>query len=215
MRQTPVAKNGKMPTGNDLWDQYFLVRYNYALSRSAEDIRRYGTRISGLNELDKDLHREMISTEINIDTMFELYRKGVTIYVTNYNDTEKIYRIIHNHLIAWADYMANGIHTGAAPLKDLVELDIFAGIVYDKAKSVFSKQERETGLASFILKSQTLNFANILKRSTVDAGTEFVNGVETTTINKVKSKNPFPERSSFKDVFIDQMVVINAGRENE
>ncbi len=214
MRHTPSTKNGKMPTGNDLWDQYFPVRYNYAMSRSPEDIRRFGTRISGLNELDKDLHREMISTEINIDAMFELYRKGVAVYVTNYNDTEKIYRIIHNHLIAWAEYMSTGIHTGAAPLKDLVELDIFAGIVYDKAKSVFNKQERETGLASFILKSQTLNFANILKRSTVDDVVEFVNGVETTTVNKVKNRSPFPERNSFKDVFIDQMVVINAGREN-
>lgn len=204
--------NRKRPTGNDLWDQYFLVRYNYSKSRSAEDIRRYGTRISGIPELDKDLPRETISTEINIDTMFELHRKGVTIYVTNYDDTEKIYRIIHDHLIAWADYMANGVNVGGAPLKDLVELDMFANVVYDKAKSVFNREERETGLASFILKSQKLNFANILKRSLSDNSTEMVNGFENTTVSKVRDRTALPERNSFKDVFINQMSIINSNR---
>lgn len=194
----------KLPTGNDLWDKYYKVRMLYLHSRSVDQIKKFGVRISGIEEIDRNLDKQMIETEMNIDSMFEKWRKGVTIRVVNYNDTAEIYRIIHSHLVAWSEYLSNGVNVGDAPLKDLIELDQFAAIVYDKAVAVFSQEDRNTAVASNFLNVQSINFKNILKRERNVSETRMTDGVEVTTVTK-NEKSGLPLRHSMKDIFSEQI----------
>lgn len=194
----------QLPTYKDLWDRYFTVKMLYLHSRSVDQVRRYGIRISGIDEIDRYLDRQEITTQLSIDAMFEKHRQGVTIRVLRYDDTAEIYRIIHSHLIAWAEYLSTGVNIGNAPLKDLIELDAFASVVYDKAKSVFSQEEKVSALASNFTNVQTINFKNILAREVKETETRVTpNGLEVVTINNDRPK--FPERESMKEVFADQI----------
>lgn len=199
------ANRTQLPSGSDIWDKYYKVRMRYLHSRSVEQVRKFGIRISGIDEIDRDLDKQMIETEMNIDTMFEKWRKGVTIRVINYNDTAEIYRIIHAHLVAWAEYLANSINVGDAPLKDLIELDQFAAIVYDKAVSVFSEQDQNTAVASNFLNVQSINFRNILKREANIIDNRISDsGVEVMKVTS-NEKVGLPIRHSMKDIFSEQI----------
>lgn len=202
-----------LPTYKDLWDRYYTVKMLYLHSRSVEQVRRFGVRISGVDEIDRYLDRQEITTQLNIDSMFEKHRQGVTIRVLRYEDTAEIYNVIHSHLIAWAEYLSTGVNIGNAPLKDLIELDAFAAVVYDKAKSVFSKEEKVSALASNFTNVQTINFKNILAREVKETETRMTpSGLEVVTINN--DKPFFPDRESMKEVFTDQINRIQGWRTN-
>lgn len=195
----------KLPQCDDLFDKYFKVRMSYFRSRSLEYLKTYGMRVSGFEEIDRNLENQQIVTEMTVDRMFEKWRTGVTVSLIRYDDSADVYKIIHNHLIAWAEYLSTGINTGAAPLKDLVELDIFAGVVYDKARSVFSAEERQTAIATNFLGVQTINFGNILQKARKETNTRVsASGAEVT---RVTESNPsgIRERNSFKDLFSSQI----------
>lgn len=202
-----------LPTYKDLWDRYYTVKMLYLHSRSVEQVRRFGVRISGVDEIDRYLDRQEITTQLNIDSMFEKHRQGVTIRVLRYEDTAEIYNVIHSHLIAWAEYLSTGVNIGNAPLKDLIELDAFAAVVYDKARSVFSKEEKVSALASNFTNVQTINFKNILAREVKETETRMTpSGLEVVTINN--DKPFFPDRESMKEVFTDQINRIQGWRTN-
>ena len=201
----------KHPDGNDLWEKYYAVRYNRFNSRSTEDVRLRGVPYTGIKQLDQAYYHDEVNTFANIDSIFELWRKGVSVRIKDYNDTAEIYTIIHRHLLAWADYLSRAIHTGNAPIKDLVELDQFASVVYDKAVSVFNENERRIGMAANLLGSQKLNFSNILKRSATEAKMMTV-GNETIAPAKnreITHPDQLPKRASFQDVFADKIKVVN------
>lgn len=204
------------PHCNDLWDKYYMVKMPYLQSRPVEQIRRFGVRISENEMLDRQRETEMIVTQLNIDMMFEYWRKGVTIRVINYNDTAEIYKIIHQHLIAWAEYLSGGINTGAAPLKDLIELDEFASIVYDKAVNIFSQEQRRSAIAENFTNVQAINFFNILQRETRREENHFQTigeGVDVARIDSTGANKPkLPERNSLKDLFSEQVNAINGWR---
>ena len=173
-------------------------------------------RVSGVEEIDRELDKQEIVTEMCIDRMFEKHRMGVTIRVLNYDDTAIIYNLIHAHLIAWAEYLATGVNVGGAPLKDLVELDAFAAVVYDKAKSVFSMEERVSALSSNFSKVSQFNFTNILKRSKFPEASltkTLSSGAEVTQASKTVGEEPkFPERSSLKDIFATELSRVEGWR---
>lgn len=212
----PIKHEAVPPSGTGLWDKYFKVRMLYLHSRNVDQVRRFGVRISGVEEIDRGLDKQEIVTEMNIDRMFEKWRTGVTIRVVNYNDTLIIYRIIHAHLIAWAEYMASGINNGNVPIKDLIELDDFANVVYDKARSVFSQEEKQTALASNFLQVQTINFQNILKREYNQIETKITpSGAEVTRVTKTAPSVVVPDRNSLKSLFAEQINQISGWKERE
>lgn len=203
----------KIPDQSGLWDYYFRVKIPYFQSRPIEDIKRYGVRISGIEAIDRTMDKEMIITELNIDSMFEKWRRGITIRVINYNDTAKIYNLIHSHLVRWAEYLTTGVNIGNAPLKDLIELDKFASVVYDKAVSVFSEQERNTAVATNFLNVQTINFRNILKREYNRQETSLDTNGDGTVKIRPNETAKLPERPSMKDVFNEQINRISVWKE--
>lgn len=200
------ARQIAQPGVDAIFDQYFLVRIRYLQSRSIESMRVFGTRVSELEELNVNRDKEEITTEMSVDMMFEKWRSGVTVRLLRYEDSAKVYRIIQEHIATWADYLSKGhVNTGDAPLKDLIELDLFAAAVYDKAVNVFSEAERTTALSNNYLGVQQFNFTNILKRTQSDSGGIRVsNGAEVHSVNGTEEKdlkNGLRDRVSYKDLF--------------
>lgn len=201
--------NYQPPKGEDIWDKYFPVRMLYMHSRNPTDMRKFGTRVSGIPGIDRNLDKQEVFTEMNIDRMFEKWRTGVTIHLVRYDDSAQVYRIIHAHLLKWAEYMANSINNGNAPLKDLIELDDFANVVYDKATSVFSPEIKQSALAANFTNVQTINFHNVLKRAIRTDEVSSTPGVEVTRITTDKDKNNgILPRNSLKDLFASEVKVI-------
>lgn len=196
----PIPKNGA-----GLWDNYYDVSYLFLHSRNVDYLKRYGMRVSGMNHIDRQLDKQEIQTQASIDTMFEKWRTGVTVRVLRYEDTAEIYRIIQSHIVSWMDHLENGINVGNAPLKDLVQLDEFAAVVYDKARNIFSTQSKETFLARNFAAVQPINYTNILKRSIRDTHNFIVtdSGAEVVKINEKEPSTP--ERESMKKFFAEHM----------
>lgn len=201
-------------TGNDLFDRYFWVKVNALQNMNPLQLRDFGMRTTGVPELDAQLDKQEITSEWSIDMMFEKWRRGLTIRVLHYDDTVVIYDIIQAHLQAWATHLQRGVNVGGAPFRDLIELDAFSAVVYDKARTMFTKEERVTAIASNFANMSMLNFGNILKRRTERAVTvNPTDGVEVTTIGE-KPVEPDHEvaRTSYRSVFEQQAQSIQAWR---
>lgn len=203
LTQKPIPKDG-----SGLWENYYHVRMRYLHSRSHDYIRNYGVRVSGVPELDQERETEMIDTEMNIDSMFEKWRQGVTIRVVKYEDTYEIYRIIHDHIVSWAEYLETRVNVGNAPLQDLIELDQFASVVYDKAKNLFEPTAKEQYLAGSFSSVQQFNFMNILKKKREVYKT--ASGAEVQEVSK--KPDPIPDRVSFKNMFAENIRLIGGWR---
>ena len=207
-------------SSDDLWSRYFKVRMSYLHSRSVDYIRQYGIRISDNDEINQQLDSQEIITQLNINLMFEKWRAGVTINLVNYADCVKVYEIIHAHLVTCADFMANQINSQNLPLQDLIQLDEFASKIYDKARPIFTQQERISALATNFQNAQAFNFANILKRSQAGQTTEeltnqttiLANGVEVSRIKSEEEKPAYPDRVSYKEVFATDLARIEGWR---
>ena len=186
-------------TGDDLWDRYFFVRVNSMASANPLRMEKYGMRVTGVEEWDRDIDKQENTCQWNINMMFEHWRRGNYVRVVNYADTVIIYDIIQQHLYAWAQHLKSGINVGDAPLKDLIELDQFTKVVYDKARNMFTPEERETAIASNFTNISKINFSNILGRvravSTITA-----DGIEVTEIQKDEPKVEV-DRHSYQNAF--------------
>lgn len=209
-----VLPEQKEYTADDLFDRYFWVKVNTLANMNQLQLRDFGMRVSGVPEIDAQLENQETRCQWNIDMMFEKWRRGITVRVMHYPDTVIIYDIIQAHLHKWAEHLQTAVNTGNAPLKDLIELDQFSAVVYDKAKTLFSMQERRSAIASSFANIKSLNFTNILKRSTSRPNTVILaDGIEVTTIGG--SKEPEKQemtRPSFKTVFEEQVNVIENWR---
>lgn len=120
-----------------IWENLYLVSLPELYLRTEEDMRARGTPTTGDSKLDRAMHNCYSKAYKTINQIFELYRLGVNVYVVNYADTEKIYYAIQAHLSSWVVYIQQGLNLYSTPFEDLLELDRFASVVYDKAKFVF------------------------------------------------------------------------------
>lgn len=134
MSQLPVTQHPKLKA---IWEHLYLISLPEMYLRSEDDIRARGTTTTGDPQLDAVMHSRYSKAYRTINQMFELHRQGVNIYVVKYEDTEKIYNAIQAHLSIWFNYMSLGLNLYNAPFDDLLDLDKFANVVYDKAKFVF------------------------------------------------------------------------------
>lgn len=211
---------GEKPIPRDesgLFDEYFKVRYPYLQSRSVSDLRRHGYRISGVEEIDRHLDKQEITTELTINQMFEKYRAGVSITVLDYKDTKRIYEIIHAHLTAAAEYLHSGVNTGGVPIEDLIELDIFAGVVFKEARYVFNLKAREDVLSKNFINVQSINFSNILNRAPTarTISSQILSpGVEVTTHKRGDDQPKAEDRRSYREIFEEQMKHLHGWRHN-
>lgn len=206
-----MTKKQKTPL-DLMYEKYYKVRINYFQSLTPEEMRRKGIRVSGIERYDEGIPHRTVESEYTIAMMFSKWKTGLTISVINYADTAEIYQIIHDHLVACAHFLSNGLAVNGSDtemVKDLIELDKFASVVYDKAKSIFTEQERAAVYNHHLGGVQSINFFNIMKRSysTPEKVIKGPMGEEIIRISEEKS-NPKPgvrERESLQNVFIDNL----------
>lgn len=193
----------------DLFERYYAVQYRHFDARTEDNIRRHGVRVSGVPSIDVNIERYEVISELTIDSMFELWRRGVTVRVVNYSDTEEIYDIIHRHLLACAEYLQNSVNRSSVTLvKELVELDKFASVVYDKAKSIFTDKERAAVQAPGFSAIQEINFFNILNSDYSRVETvRVVDGKEKAVRSREGDRKTIPvrEREDLSQVFIEHI----------
>lgn len=194
----------------DLWEQYYPVRFRHFEAVSEDRIARFGTRVSGIGEIDREIERYMVESELSINQMLEFHRKGSIIRLINYDDSAEIYEIIQRHLIHAMEHIRSSVNGYDKDLlKDLIELDQFATVVYDKAKSIFTDRERAALYSNTLGKLQTLNYFNILKNrtySTIDNVKVTKNGETKTMVSQHQHTNgEVKERSSMSDVFAEHL----------
>ncbi len=194
----------------DLFNRYYQVRFRHIASRSAESIRAYGIRSSGIPSIDSSISNYMVTSELTINQMFEYWRKGVEIRVVNYQDTAEIYEIIQHHLTTTADFIRGSVNASRKELLvDMVDLDKFASVVYDKAKTIFTDRERASVHSHAFAGIQTINFFNILSKDytrteeiRVKDGKKEVVTKAATLDNK---RAPVRARDDLSKVFIDHL----------
>lgn len=192
-----------------MYDEYYWVRYNYLHSRTREDLSIRGVRQSDMESFNRSTDREMVKTQLNISQMFDLFNRGVTVNVINYNDTAKIYEVVHTHLRYCRDYITTAIHGADEDfVRELIELDDFASRVYDKAISVFSDEDVFNFNATGLPFVQRLNAMNVFKRKQNKILTVTTNntGVSTITTQKdQEEKIKIQERTGMRDSFASHL----------
>lgn len=198
---TEQARVGTSP----LWDDLYMVRIPNLQLQSNDELRRFGYRTSGVDVIDRYIHMQETTCEININAMFEYYRKNITISVVRHEDSKKIYEAIQDHLKAWANGASEGIHTDPEILKDLVELDNFANKVYEHAKHYFPRNAVDMDIPEVLRGIQDLTRKNILLRRVGDP--EPVN-VRNPGVDDGKR----PERSELKNYFEEQLNQVGGWR---
>lgn len=134
----PQAKTKDHLNLKRIWGDLYKVRVPLVYTMSEDEIRSRGLPTSGDEKIDKVMHNSPSMTYMTIDKIFETYRMGATISVVDYDDTKLIYEAIQSHLEAWLRFMQYGVHLHSVPFDDLLDLDSFASVVYDKAKFVFN-----------------------------------------------------------------------------
>ena len=126
------------PNLRKIWGDLYKVRVPLVYTMSDDEIRTRGLPTTGDEKIDKMMHNNPTISYMTIDKIFETYRLGATISVVDYDDTKLIYEAIQGHLEEWLRFMQHGIHLHAVPFDDLLDLDAFASVVYDKAKYIFN-----------------------------------------------------------------------------
>lgn len=193
----------------DLFERYYAVRYRHFESRTPDQLRRYGVRVSGVPQIDASIEKYEVDSELSIDGMFELWRKNVTIKVVNYADCAEIYEIIQRHLVKTGEFIRFTINgSNKELLEDMVDLDKFATVVYDKAKSVFTDRERAAVHSHAFAGIQTINFFNILNKGYSKIDTISVTAAGETVVKKTVTDTkaaPVRERDDLSKLFIEQM----------
>lgn len=194
---------------SDLFDRYYEVSYRHFDSRTPEQIRRNGFRTSGIPEIDKSIMTYEVRSELTINAMFELWRTGVTIRILKFDDSAEIYEIIQRHIVLTADAIKGQINgPNHELLTDMVDLDRFASVVYGKAKSIFTEQERNAVINNSFLGMQSINFFNILNKDYSEISEIRVdqNGKRVVKETSPKLKTaPVRERTDLSSVFVEQM----------
>lgn len=137
-------------TTEAIWDDLYLVSIPDIYSRPDEDIKRFGTRITGDKLFDSGATGDFKTVMINIDKMIEHFRNNLEIRIVNYSDTKNIYEAISDHLHAWMYQIKHGINIGDAPIEDLILMDQFAEHVFGHAVQFYDDENNCSDLMRFL-----------------------------------------------------------------
>lgn len=183
-----------------LWDYLYNVKIPYALARSKEDIRMYGTHMSGVSDIDKSYGTDIISCMINVNQMVEYYKEGVPLRIPSKSDVKEIYDAISDHLYAWKERLRSGINIFDAPVEDLIELDKFANAIYEHAKYQFTPEILNSLTLNHMVGMSSINTTNIFKPE-VNKYIAGKTGDGVMKINAEPEEEKMPERESLASYF--------------
>ncbi len=132
--------SARRPEMAAIWEHLYAVAIPQRFLIDIESAKARGVPTTGDEDVDNVMLNQMTRTYKTINELFELWRLGADIEVINYDDTKKMYDAIQAHLRAWLSYLTKGVYLSTCPFEDLLELDQFASVVYDKSKYVFTRE---------------------------------------------------------------------------
>lgn len=141
-----------------IFEKRWVIRTRKIDVTSIEDIRRFGTPTSGDPTFDEYMKNEIVERYMTIAQMVEVAKNAGMIQVVKKQDSAEIYQRIQNHLLAWEDYVRRSYDLTKVPYDDLIELDKFAAIVYDKAKYVLGKRFENNSFLDMLRSRTTVDF---------------------------------------------------------
>ena len=148
-------------TRYNIWYKKYKCRLRLIETKSIDELREFGMPTVFDKDYDSTTANEMVIRMLTINEMVEYYKKNVTIYVVNYNDTKLIYEDIMLHLRAWKEYLDTTLmSSGDAPVEDLILLDKFANIVYKHAVYLFTDDYIKSSLITRMTSVIGLNLGN-------------------------------------------------------
>lgn len=197
--------DARIDTTSRLWDYLYHVKMPYQQTRSVDDIRRTGTNVTGVREIDSDIHRQWFSTMISIAQMADYFKEGVPIRVTHESDVQEIYKAISEHIMAWKARLERGINIGDAPIEDLVLLDNFANTIYAHAKYHFTKDEANALIAQHLNTVQRINASNFFSPNVL-ANIKSPDTKDGITRINADPEDAIPERDSLSEFFKTRLI---------
>jgi hypothetical protein len=177
-----------------LWETKFECRMKYIDTFSIEDLQIFGTPTSGDRVRDRDVMEERVIRYLSINDMVEYFRQGIEIGVVKYADTARIYEYITNHLNAMRSEITHSFTAVHIPFDDLILLDQFANVVYDKAKYTFTRGDANSLIARKMGEVLPFNPDNILGSEKKVATVINAEGHE-------EEVDPYPKRDDFGSYF--------------
>ena len=123
-----------------IWDIRYHVTYNFLNSRSINDVKARGVRVTGIKRFDNEVKHEVVRAWLSINEMLGLYKRGIDVGIINRSDVVKIYEAVQDHLYEAISSTKQSINVPVKILEDLVDLDKFARSIYEHAKFDFSQK---------------------------------------------------------------------------
>lgn len=163
MQATNYVKRPYTDTTVGIWDVFYKVRMRELDSRSYEDIKEFGTIVSGYDEIDNTIATRTSVFWVNIDRMAEYKKSNIVFSIVDEKDTVAIYNAISEHIDAWLYTITNMINLGEPPYDDLVLLDELANEVYEGAKWIITEEFLSTEAGKGFTNVMPLNMNNIFK----------------------------------------------------
>lgn len=201
----------RVDTTKKLFDYLYRVSMPYQLTRHEEDIRKFGTRITGVKAIDSDINNQWFVTMISVAEMTKYFEEGVPIKISYEKDIKEIYESISEHIHAWKVQLEHGINIGDAPIKDLVMLDQFANSIYEHAKYQFTPETVDSLVANHILSLQRVNATNFFtNKSFLKKPTEV--GEDGITRINAQEEEEIPNRDSLAEFFKTRLITLNNRR---
>lgn len=177
-----------------LWYVMFQCTVPYGSTFAIDELRSFGYPTSFDRASDKAQQNRRESRMLTIAQMAQYWKDGVTVAVVNYKDTETIYEYISNHLNAWKKQLLHMLDASRAPIDELIELDTFANVVYDKAKHVITRTEVDSILARRMTSLLAFGKGNILIEKSRAA-------LDESEAQKAEEKDPYPKRNDMAEYF--------------
>lgn len=190
----PWVPDDQRDTRYWIFFELYLCRIPFIQMLSVEEIEQFGMPTSGHRESDYGTTNEMRQIMIPISDMANYYDRGCEISLVHYNDAERVYRRITDHLVAWKEHLANSLNIGDAPIEDLKLLDRLANAVYAHAKFQFTDEIIE-GLVNRMSGTRTASLTSMLS-SLGRATPKYVHPQSEDEIEAM-----YPKRKSMADFF--------------
>jgi hypothetical protein len=198
-----------MDTTKDIWEYLFLARVPYLHSKSINELKMFGVRLTGVKSEDANIKNEWLTSYLSIAQMVDYHKDGVPIKIVEHSELPKMYEFISKHLSAWKHQLEVGINIGNAPIDDLIAMDNFATTLYDQAVHQFTREIVDSAVAKHMLGLTSLNRQNLFKKDSIAKylASDNVNPDDALSghVSRYKTEK-IPERESMGDFFKDKIL---------
>ena len=122
-------------TRYNLWYVTYPCTAPYIQTRSIEEIKEYGTRISQNKAYDDAAAWERHRCALTVVQMIQHWMNGVNLNIIDLDKyARKIYDDLEAHLKAWGEHMDRAFNSRKVPEADLIAMDEFCALMYKHAK---------------------------------------------------------------------------------